>query len=202
MFGMFFLGSLYMRRVLGYEALQIGLSFLPMTALMAVLSLRYAERLTMRFGARSTSIGGLALIVVGLVLFTRVPVHADYLGDLLPVMVLLGLGGGACFPAQMNLAMSTATPSDAGLASGLVNTSAQAGGALSLAVLATLGDYHRAFAAAAGLVAAAIAVAVVVVPSRQPNVEHHSSDLAHPESQAHAAVEGAFAPEPNRKARS
>jgi EmrB/QacA subfamily drug resistance transporter len=186
MFGMFFLGSLYMRRVLGYDALQIGLSFLPMTAIMAVLSLRYAERLTMRFGARSTAIGGLSLIVVGLVLFTRVPVHADYLGDLMPVMVLLGLGGGVCFPAQMNLAMSTATPSDAGLASGLVNTSAQVGGALSLAVLATLstsragtlahegasratslvGGYHLAFAVAAGLVAAAIAVALVVVPRR------------------------------------
>jgi MFS family permease len=99
-------------------------------------------------------------------------------------MLLLGLGGGICFPAQMNLAMSTATPSDAGLTSGLVNTTAQVGGALSLAVLATLsssragalarggvssaaaltGGYHLAFAIAAGLVAAAVMVAVVIVP--------------------------------------
>jgi EmrB/QacA subfamily drug resistance transporter len=187
MFGTFFLGSLFMQRVLGYDALEIGLSFLPTTAIMAVLSLRYADRLAMRFGARSTSIAGLGLIVVGLVLFTRVPVDADYVADLLPVMVLLGLGGGICFPAQMNMAMSTATPSDAGLASGLVNTAGQVGGALSLAVLATVsasrtaslahqgvasasaltGGYHLAFALAAGFVAAAILIAIVVVPRRE-----------------------------------
>jgi EmrB/QacA subfamily drug resistance transporter len=186
MFGTFFLGSLYMQRVLGYDALQIGLSFLPMTAIMAVLSLRFADRLTVRFGARLTSIAGLGFIVAGLILFTRVPVEADYAANLLPVMALLGLGGGICFPAQMNLAMSTATPSDAGLASGLVNTTGQVGGALSLAVLATLstsragtlageginsasaltGGYHLAFAIAAGLVAAAIIVAIVIVPCR------------------------------------
>jgi EmrB/QacA subfamily drug resistance transporter len=184
MFGMFFLGSLYLRRVLGYDALQIGLSFLPMTVVMAVLSLRYADRLVMRFGARRTAISGLTLIATGLTLFAQVPVHADFATNLLPVMLLLGLGGGICFPAQMNLAMSTATPSDAGLTSGLVNTTAQVGGALSLAVLATLsssragalarggassaaaltGGYHLAFAIAAGLVAAAVMVAVVIVP--------------------------------------
>ncbi|HKZ14691.1 MAG TPA: MFS transporter [Solirubrobacterales bacterium] len=184
MFGMFFLGSLYMRRVLGYDALQIGLSFLPMTLAMAVLSLRFADRLAIRLGARLTSIAGLTLVGAGLLLFTQVPVHADYATDLLPVMLLIGIGGGICFPAQMNLAMSTATPSDAGLASGLVNTTAQVGGALSLAVLATLsasrtsslaregassaaaltGGYHLAFAIAAALVAAAVTVAIVVVP--------------------------------------
>ena len=184
MFGMFFLGSLYMRRVLGYDALQIGLSFLPMTLAMAMLSLRFADRLAMRLGARLTSIAGLTLVGAGLLLFTQVPVHADYATDLLPVMLLIGIGGGICFPAQINLAMSTATPSDAGLASGLVNTTAQVGGALSLAVLATLsasrtsslaregassaaaltGGYHLAFAIAAALVAAAVTVAIVVLP--------------------------------------
>lgn len=184
MFGMFFLGSLYMQRVLGYDALQIGLSFLPMTTVMAVLSLRFADRLAMRLGPRLTSIAGLTLVVAGLLLFAQAPADADYATQLLPVMLLIGCGGGICFPAQMNLAMSTATPSDAGLASGLVNTTSQVGGALSLAVLATLsasrtatlahggassaaaltGGYHLAFAIAAGLVAAAIAVAIVVVP--------------------------------------
>ncbi|MBS1843246.1 MAG: MFS transporter [Actinobacteria bacterium] len=184
MFGMFFLGSLYMQRVLDYDALQIGLSFLPMTSVMAVLSLRFADRLAMCLGARLTAIAGLTLVVAGLLLFTQAPADADYVTRLLPVMLLIGCGGGICFPAQMNLAMSTATPSDAGLASGLVNTTAQVGGALSLAVLATLsasrtatlaregassaaaltGGYHLAFAIAAALVAAALAVAIVVVP--------------------------------------
>jgi EmrB/QacA subfamily drug resistance transporter len=207
MFGMFFLGSLYMQRVLGYDALQIGLSFLPMTSVMAVLSLRFADRLVMRLGARLTSISGLILVVAGLLLFTQAPAHADYATHLLPVMLLLGCGGGICFPAQMNLAMSTATPTDAGLASGLVNTTAQVGGALSLAVLATLsasrtgslaregassavaltGGYHLAFAIAAALVAAAIAVALVIVPrpsaaGPDPADGEHSARLPEPAS--------------------
>ena len=184
MFGMFFLGSLYLQRVLGYDPLQIGLAFMPVTALMGVLSLRYADRLVMRFGARTTMIPGLALIVVGLVLFAASPVDADYATSLLPVMALIGIGAGICFPAIMNLGMSTASASDAGLASGLINTTVQVGGALALAVLATVassqtkalggggtpdaaalaGGYHLAFWIAAGLVAAATVVAIVVAP--------------------------------------
>ncbi len=183
MFGMFFLGSLYLQRVLGYGALQIGLAFLPVTIVMGGLSIRYSERLIMRFGARTLVPVGLALIAGGLALFSRAPVDGTYLQHVLPVMLLLGAGAGICFPALMTVAMSGATQSDAGLASGLVNTSAQVGGALGLAVLATLsatrtvslraggaagsdalnGGYHLAYAIGAGLVLAAIAIALLVL---------------------------------------
>jgi EmrB/QacA subfamily drug resistance transporter len=138
MFGMFFLGSLYLERVLGYDALEIGLAFLPVTVVMGTLSVRYSERLVMRFGARTMLFPGLALIAAGLIVFSQVPVDGNYVTDILPVMVLLGTGAGICFPALMGLAMSGTAPSDAGLVSGLVNTTAQVGGALGLAVLATL----------------------------------------------------------------
>ncbi|HEY4450307.1 MAG TPA: MFS transporter [Solirubrobacteraceae bacterium] len=182
MFGMFFLGALYLRRVLGYDALEIGLAFLPVTITMGFLSIRYTERLVTRFGARAVLAPGLALILAGLAWFARVPVHGEYLLDVMPSMLLLGIGAGVCFPALMTLAMSSATPTDAGLASGLVNTTAQVGGALGLAVLATLsstrsqdlraaghgaaaaltGGYHLAFWIAAALVAASIVVALSV----------------------------------------
>jgi EmrB/QacA subfamily drug resistance transporter len=183
MFGMFFLGSLYLERVQGYDALEIGLAFLPVTLVMGTLSVRYSERLVMRFGTRQTLLPGMVLIVAGLLLFTQAPVDGNYLTDVLPPMVLFGFGAGLSFPALMNIAMSGATPQDAGLASGLVNTSAQVGGALGLAVLATLsgsrteelaktGDsvasaltsgYHLAFLVGAILVAVATVVAVVVL---------------------------------------
>ncbi len=183
MFGMFFLGSLYLERILGYDALQIGLAFLPVTIVMGTLSVRFSEPLITRFGARTLLFPGLTLVAVGLALFTRAPVDGSYVVHVLPVMILLGTGVGVCFPALMTIAMSGATKSDAGLASGLVNTSAQVGGALGLAVLATLsasrtdhlteqgkstaaaltGGYHLAFWIAAALVVAAIVVALVVV---------------------------------------
>ena len=192
MFGMFFLGALYLQRVLGYDALEIGLAFLPATLVMGVLSLRYSERLIIRFGARTMLFPGLILIAAGLLLFSRAPVHGDYLTNVLPVMLLFGLGIGSSFPSLMTLAMSGATPEDAGLASGLVNTSAQVGGALGLAVLATLsatrtsqllaggsstasalvGGYHLAFVIGAGLMAVAFLVVVTVIrPVTMP--AHH-----------------------------
>jgi EmrB/QacA subfamily drug resistance transporter len=183
MFGMFFMGALYMQRVLGYDALQIGFAFLPATIVMGTLSLRYSERLIMRFGARRTLLPGLVLIAAGLALFARAPVGGSYVRDVLPVMILLSVGVGSSFPALMTLAMSGATQEDAGLASGLVNTSMQVGGALGLAVLATLsatrsadlrhagkatasaltGGYHLAFLIGAALVLAAIVVAVTML---------------------------------------
>jgi EmrB/QacA subfamily drug resistance transporter len=138
LFGMFFLGSLYMERVLGYGAIEIGLAFLPVALLIGAFSLGLSARLSTRFGARATLLPGLATIAVGLAYFTRAPENANYVVDLLPVMVLLGVGAGLSFPALMTLAMSGATRSDSGLASGLVNTTQQVGGALGLAVLATL----------------------------------------------------------------
>jgi EmrB/QacA subfamily drug resistance transporter len=183
MFGVFFLGALYVQRVLHYDALELGFAFLPVSVIMGTLSVRYTERLVMRFGARTCLFPGLALIAAALAYFARVPVDGSYWRDLFPVMVMLGAGAGTCFPALMTLAMSGATPSDAGLASGLVSTGAQTGGALGLAILATLsasrsdhllaggssnaaaltGGYHLAFWIAAGLVVAAIVVAVTVL---------------------------------------
>ena len=138
MFGMFFLGALYLQRVLGYDALETGLAFLPTTIVMGVLTVRYSEPLIMRFGARTMLFPGLALIAVGLALFTLAGPDGGYLVHVLPVILLIGIGVAVCFPALMTLAMSGATPEDAGLASGLINTTAQVGGALGLAVLATV----------------------------------------------------------------
>jgi EmrB/QacA subfamily drug resistance transporter len=183
MFGMFFLGALYLQRVLGYDALQIGLAFLPVTIVMGVLSIRYSERLITRFGARRTLLPGMLLIAAGLILFAQAPVDGGYALHVLPVMILLGFGAGLSFPALMTLAMSGATPEDAGLASGLVNTTVQVGGALGLAVLATLSTtrsdhllkggettasaltsgYHLAFLIGAALVLAAVLVALTVL---------------------------------------
>jgi EmrB/QacA subfamily drug resistance transporter len=182
MFGMFFLGALYLRRVLGYDALQIGLAFLPVTITMGTLSIRYSERLVSSFGARNTLVPGLVLIVLALVLFAQVPVQGSYFAHVMPSMLLLGIGAGICFPALMNVAMSGTGPQEAGLASGLVNTTAQVGGALGLAILATLssshsrhleaqgrssaaalvGGYHLAFWIAAALTAAALAIVPAV----------------------------------------
>jgi len=198
MFGVFFLGALYLRRVLGYDALEIGLAFLPVSLTMGTLSIRYSEKLVTRFGARNMLIPGLVLIGIALVLLTQVPLHGSYVVHVMPSMLLLGIGAGVCFPALMNVAMSGASPQDAGLASGLVNTTAQVGGALGLAVLATLstsrsnhliaqghgtasaltGGYHLAFWIAAGLVAAAIAVVPLVVRGRASDVAAAGSSIA------------------------
>ena len=108
---MFFLGSLYLQRILGYDALQIGLAFLPVTIVMGTLSVRYSEPLITRFGARTLLFPGLTLVAAGLVLFTRAPVDGSYVVHVLPVMILLGTGVGVCFPALMTIAMSGATKS-------------------------------------------------------------------------------------------
>jgi predicted MFS family arabinose efflux permease len=190
MFGMFFLGALYLQQLQGYDALQIGLAFLPTTVVMATLSVRYAERFIIRFGARRTLLPGLALIAAGLAFFARIPADASYVRDMLPSILLIGAGVGVAFPALMTLAMSGATPSDAGLASGVVNTSMEVGGALGLAILATVsatrtrgllasghsagtaltGGYHLAFVVAALLVVAALVVAIRVLPAGKPEV--------------------------------
>ena len=197
MFGMFFLGALYLEQVQGYDALQIGLAFLPATIVMGVLSLRYSEPLMTRFGARTVVVAGLVLIAAGLVLFAQAPVDGNYVRDVLPVTILLGLGAGSSFPALMTLAMSGATMEDAGLASGLVNTAAQVGGALGLALLATVsagrsesliesgsnaasaltGGFQLAFLIAAGLVLAGVAIALVVLEktgAQAAEPEHHA----------------------------
>ena len=150
MFGMFFLGALYLQQVLGYDALHVGLAFLPATIVMGVMSLRLSGPLTMRFGPKAPLLASLGILAAGLVLFARTPVDGSYATDVMPPMLLIGLGAGIGFPTIVTLAMSGATPEDSGLASGLVNTGAQVGGAIGLAVLATLATERTHTLAAAG----------------------------------------------------
>ena len=201
MFGTFFLGTLYLQNIRHYDAMEIGLGFLPVTVCMGTLSVRYSEKLITRFGARRTSLAGLVLMAVGLALFAIAPADASYATQLLPTMALLGLGAGTCFPALVGLAMSGVQMEQAGLASGLVNTTAQVGGALGLAVLATLsstrsahltasghdltdsllGGYHLAFWIATGLIVAALVIGALLlkaVPMPQPPVEQPSPEAA------------------------
>ena len=204
MFGIFFLGSLYLERVLGYSALEIGLAFLPTTVIMGLLSIRYSEKLITRFGPRKPLITGLALITIGLALFTQAPVGGDYVVHVLPVLALLGLGAGMCFPALMGLAMADVKPEDAGLASGVAGTSGQVGAALGLAVLATLAatrttglqasgkpavealidGYHLSFGIAAAIMAVAVGIALTVMrPARNKDSAAVAEDsLAAPEA--------------------
>jgi len=159
-----------------------------LTLVMGTMSFRFTGQLNLRFGPQATLVPAMVCVVAGLLLLARTPVDATYAIDLLPPMILIGLGAGLGFPSLMTLAMSGATPSDSGLASGLVNTSVQVGGAVGLAVLATfatertdglLADgesaatalnsgYHLAYLIGAGLVLVAIAVAVSVLRSQVP----------------------------------
>ena len=200
MFGMFFLGSLYMERVLGYSALEIGLAFMPVALLIGTFSLGLSARLNMRFGPRATLIPGLVSMGVGLALFTGAPVGGSYVSDLLPSMILLGVGAGLAFPSLMTLAMAGASREDAGLASGLVNTTQQVGGAIGLAVLATLsatrtdtllhdgktvagsltGGYHLAWAIGAALVVAALGFAITVLRAAPAAAEHDGAPELEP----------------------
>jgi EmrB/QacA subfamily drug resistance transporter len=188
MFGMFFLGALYMQRILGYDALQVGLAYLPTTVVMGTMSFRFTGQLNLRFGPQATLVPAMIFVVAALLLLARTPVDGTYAIDLLPAMILFGLGAGLGFPSLMTLAMSGATASDSGLASGLVNTSVQVGGAVGLAVLATFATerteallaegepaasalnsgFHLAYLIGAGLVLVAIAIAVTVLRVRLP----------------------------------
>jgi EmrB/QacA subfamily drug resistance transporter len=194
-FGMFFLGALYLQGILGYTALEVGLAFLPSCIVMGTLSLGYAEKLIMGIGARAALIAGLLSATAGLLLFARAPVDGTWVTDVLPVMLLLGTGAGLAFPALMTLAMSGATESDAGLASGLVNTTVQVGGAIGLAVLATLASertdalvadgvasatalnsgYHLAYLIGAALVGIAVVAALVILRA-EPAAAHGGAE--------------------------
>ena len=195
MFGMFFLGALYLQRILDYAPLEVGLAFLPATIVMGAMTFRITARLITRFGPRATLLPGLLAIGAGLVLFTATPLEADYVADVMPAMVLIGLGAGVAFPSLMTLAMSGATEADSGLASGLVNTSVQVGGAVGLALLATVATgrtesllrdgvsaaaalnsgYHLAYLLGAVLVVAALAVALLVLRSERSAEGSHAA---------------------------
>ncbi len=205
MFGMFFLGALYMQRVLGYDALQVGLAYLPTTLVMGTMSFRFSAQLNTRFGPKATLIPSMLAIGAGLLLFARTPVNASYVVDLMPATILIGLGAGLAFPSLMMLAMSGATPEDSGLASGLVNTSVQVGGAIGLAVLATLASertdtvlargestasalnsgYHLAYLVGAGLIGVAIAIALRAFraePAAEAAEAPRATEVAFPEA--------------------
>jgi MFS family permease len=187
MFGTFFLGTLDFQRVLGYDPLRIGLAFLPFSLSIAILSLASGPLIT-RFGARAILLPSLVLMAVGLVYFARLPIDAHYLVDVLPSFLPLGVGFGLAFPSLMALGMSGASEHDSGLASGLLMTTQQVGGALGLSVLASLAasqtngllsaavaeqaaltnGYRLSFAIAAGLVLVALVVAFTVL---QPDEE-------------------------------
>jgi EmrB/QacA subfamily drug resistance transporter len=186
MFGMFFLGALYLQRVLGFDSLEVGLAYLPVTGIIGILSLGFSAKLNLRFGPRATLMPGLAAIALGLLLFSRISVDGRYLTDVLPAMVLIGTGAGLSFPSLMSLAMSGVSREDAGLASGLVNTTLQVGGAIGLAVLATMSTnrtsdllaegssqavaltdgFKLAFLIGAGIALTAIAVAATVLQAQ------------------------------------
>ncbi len=138
MFAWFFLSALYLQRVLGYSPMQVGLAFLPSNLLMAVCSLGLSARIVMRFGLRRPLAGGLLCAALGLALFARAPIDGSFVVDVLPGMLLLGLGAGIAFNPLLLAAMSDVDESESGLASGIVNTSFMMGGALGLAVLASL----------------------------------------------------------------
>ncbi len=203
-FGLFFLGSLDMQQVLHYGPLAIGLAFLPNTVAMAAFSIGLSARLITRFGARKAVVAGLAFIVAGLVLFARSPVNADYVRDLLLALVLLGIGAGLTFTSLSLLAMSDITPDDAGLASGLLNTTTQVSAALGLAILATVssthtgqlitagqdaaaalsGGYHLTWAISTGVVVVAVVLAVVLLKSETRTAAAVSDAQAEAEAEA------------------
>jgi EmrB/QacA subfamily drug resistance transporter len=178
MFAWFFLSALYLQLVLGYSPLEVGLAFLPANLIMMALSLGVSAKLVMRYGIRAPLGVGLGVAAIGLLLFARAPVDGTFLVDVLPPMILLGAGAGIAFNPVLLAAMGDVEPSEAGLASGVVNTAFMMGGALGLAVLASLaasrteslaadgdgplvaltGGYHAAFLVGALFAAAAAAI--------------------------------------------
>jgi MFS family permease len=197
MFAWFFLTALYLQLVLGYSPLEVGLAFLPGNLIMGALSLGLSARLVLRYGIRTPLVAGLSMAGVGLLLFARAPVDGSFVVDVLPGMILLGIGAGIAFNPVLLAAMSDVEPQDAGLASGVVNTSFMMGGALGLAVLASVaasrtdsleasgesaldalnGGYQLAFLAGAlfALLAAAVGGALLRVGSQ---AQSHANDEA------------------------
>jgi EmrB/QacA subfamily drug resistance transporter len=193
MFAWFFLSALYLQLVLGYSPLQVGLAFLPANIVMGVLSVGISAKLVMRLGIRPPLTAGLLLAAAGLLLFVRAPVDGSFAVDVLPSMLLLGLGAGIAFNPLLLAAMSDVEPAEAGLASGVVNTSFMMGGALGLAVLASLaasrsdsllasgddpiaaltGGYHAAFLVGAVFAVAAAALGAVLLRARAQASAHH-----------------------------
>jgi EmrB/QacA subfamily drug resistance transporter len=204
MFAWFFLSALYLQRVLGYSPLQVGLAFLPANLIMAAFSLGISAKVVMRFGIRAPLAVGLSLAALGLILFARAPLDGSFTVDVLPSMILLGLGAGLALNPVLLAAMSDVKPEESGLASGVVNTSFMMGGALGLAILASVaaartsdladsgetalaalnGGYQSAFVvgAACALLAAVLGAAVLRagVPGQEAAHAHDGHDAHAP----------------------
>jgi EmrB/QacA subfamily drug resistance transporter len=212
MFSAFFLGSLYLERVLGYDAISTGLAFLPLTAAIAVMSMGVASKIVERIGGVNTLAGGLAGIVAGLVLLSTQGVHADYFPGLFFAFLLLGLGAGASFLPLLTIGMSDAPKQDAGLASGIVNVSVQLFGAIGLATMGTIatdhtkalsesghvltsaltGGYHLAYVVAAICVAFGILAAVLTLrPPKSGVVQEIEEELERDFGRASASAQTA-----------
>jgi EmrB/QacA subfamily drug resistance transporter len=207
MFAWFFLSALYLQLVLGYSPLQVGLAFLPGNLIMGALSIGVSARLVLRFGVRLPLAAGLGIAAVGLLLFARAPVDGTFVVDVLPSMILLGIGAGIAFNPVLLAAMSDVQPTDAGLASGIVNTSFMMGGAIGLAVLASVaaartetlvaegagpldaltGGYHAAFFLGALFAAGATVVGATFLRTRETPHGAHDGKIGVP---AGAEAEG------------
>ena len=197
MFAWFFLAALYMQFVLGYSPLQIGLAFLPSSLIMAVFSIGLSAKLVMRYGISRPLATGLGLATAGLALFIRLPVDGNFVTDVLPSMILLGFGAGMAFNPVLLAAMNDVDQTEAGLASGIVNTAFMMGGALGLAVLASVaasrtsnlvasgeshlaaltGGYHLAFLVGAIFAGVAATLGGLLLPSGAPaGAAHHEPE--------------------------
>jgi len=190
MFASFFLSALYLQLVLGYDPLHVGLAFLPGNVIMAIFSLGLSAKIVMRFGIKGPLGAGLLLVATALLLLARAPVHAGFVADVLPSMILLGFGAGIAFNPMLLAAMSDVEPQDSGLASGVVNTAFMMGGAIGVAVLARVaasrsdtlrgtghsaaaaltGGYHAAFALGALFALAAAVVTTVRLRIEAPAI--------------------------------
>ena len=196
MFAYFFFSALYLQQVLGYSPLEVGLAYLPGTIIWGASSLLLSDRLVMRYGIKTPLIGGMSLMAVALLLLARAPVDGNYFVDVLAATILIGIGAGIAFNPILLAAMSGVEPSQAGLASGVVNTSFMMGGALGLAALASIAasrtdaltsdggagfsalnaGYHLAFLVGAIFIAAAVAVAAGLL--RAQEAPSHQGDEA------------------------
>jgi len=198
MFAWFFMSALYLQLVLGYSSLDVGLAFLPATLIMGALSVGLSAKLVMRFGIKPPLTAGLGFAAVGLVLLARAPVGGSFVVHVLPSMVLLGIGAGIAFNPVLLAAMSDVKPEESGLASGVVNTAFMMGGALGLAVLASVaasrtdslraagrdqlaalvGGYHIAFVVGAAFAAAAAALGAVLFRAGVPSAAREGEEAS------------------------
>ena len=202
MFAAFFLSALYLQQVLGYTPLEVGLAYLPSTLIWGTASFALSDKLVMRFGIKPPLVTGLSLMAIGILLFARAPVDGSFAVDVLPAMVLQGFGAGIGFNPILLAAMSDVKPSESGLASGVVNTSFMMGGALGLAVIASLavsrtdallasgdgqlaaltGGYHVGFLVGAVFTAAAVVLASALLRGTSGAPAHeerpHSAEAA------------------------